>query len=112
MRVALLYRPYRSGKDSRLHRSNKRIAIESLEFVPADAQHLHSHPYAVSHRVDLGAVVMRPLHRHFCCAELELIGQEQQLRIEAPPLYPLPAEYGVSRLARERLKAAWRVAIL
>ena len=67
-----------------------------LHIVPADGQHFEAHLQPVAQRADLGAMIVCPFDRDFDRAQLELVGQEQQLRIEAPALNPLPRKNGMS----------------
>ena len=54
---------------------------------------------------------MGPFHRDLDGAQLELVGQKQQLRIEAPALDVLPRKNRVCRRPGKCLEAALRVAI-
>src|SRR5215471_21461552 len=93
-------------------RDKRRVAITAFQVVPANGQHLDSHPEAVTHGADLRTMVVRPLDGYLNCAQLELIGQEQQLRIETPALDVLTGKHDLGSVSCEGLEAALRVAIL
>src|ERR1019366_380202 len=88
------------------------MLIQPPQIVPADSQHLHAHLHPVANRVDLGTVIVGPLHRDLDDVQLELVGQKQQLRVESPALDALPREDSLGRRAGKRLEAALGVTIL
>src|SRR5208337_1721605 len=92
--------------------SRGRTPINPPQVVPPDQEDFHSHFQSVAQGVDLGAVVMCPLHRDLDSAQVELVGQKKQLWIKAPALDMLARENGLYRPPTERLEAALRVAVL
>src|SRR5271166_989396 len=111
--AALLCNPHR-GRRLNLWRfqSRGRTPINPPQVVPPDQEDFHSHFQSVAQGVDLGAVVMCPLHRDLDSAQVELVGQKKQLWIKAPALDMLARENGLYRPPTERLEAALRVAVL
>src|SRR5512138_3650285 len=83
--------------------------ILAAQMVPADGEHLEEHAQAVFQRVDLGALVVRPLDGDFSDAQSKPVRQEEQFGIEAPAFDTLTRKNLLRRPAGERLEAALRV---
>jgi hypothetical protein len=66
--------------------------IFSRDVIPPDAQHLLAHAGAVNQRINAGSSAVSPLNRDFFRAETKFPREEENLRIESPPLYPFERE--------------------
>src|SRR5581483_750416 len=84
-------------------------AVFSCQGVPADFERLAQHAYSIAYRAEPRAGTMRPLHRNFGRDEAQTFGEEEQFRVESPPLNPLQRENRRGSTAGECFESALRV---
>src|ERR1700729_4236581 len=85
------------------------LVVAAGDGVGADAGHIFEHLDAVLQVTHAAALVVTPGDRNLADDVLQLAGDEEDFRIEAPALDGLEAEDDLSGIALEGLEAALRV---